>query len=228
MNDLETRLREVEVPEPPLGFDPDEVADQAARHTRKRRTGIAVTAVAAASVVAAVVFAPSHPPAQPAAPPLPPSPAVQARINQALTDALARVLPGRRSLTVGQSLSDALTPGRMTTSAVFVDAAGRSGGFQLTVRDASTAQQVVALDRVCSERVLPGNCSQRPRPGGGVVVIRALDYPDGRGGTVRRAGEGFLYRPDGSTVAVVDSGGFSLTEEQLAQVIIDPAFVLSQ
>ncbi|WP_410642014.1 hypothetical protein [Amycolatopsis sp. lyj-346] len=226
MHDLETRLREVDVPEPPLGFDTDEVADRAARHTRRRWAGIAVTAVAAASVVAALLFGPGPAPAQPAAPHLPPSPAEQARINQAFTDALARVLPGRRSLTVGRSYSDAVTPDRMSTSALVVDAAGRPGSLQLTVRGARSSQQVVPAGRACSEPVRATLCTRSPLPGGQELVMSWLSREESPGVFVPWLHEGFLYRPDGSTVTVVVLPELPLTEEQFTQVISDPAFVL--
>ncbi|MEV6880215.1 hypothetical protein [Amycolatopsis sp. NPDC051128] len=226
MTDLETRLRDVEVAEPPLGFDPDEVADRAARHTRKRWAGIAVTVVAAASVVAAVLFGPGPAPARPAAPLLPPSPAEQARINQAFNDALVRIVPGRQSLTVGQSYSDALTPDRMSTSAQLVDAAGRRGSLQLTVRGARTAQQVVPPDQACAEPIGSLYCTRLSLPGGLVLRISWLGSETGPGVIVQWVAQGFLYRPDGSTVTISGYPGLSLTEEQFVRLITDPAFVL--
>ncbi|OXM63858.1 hypothetical protein [Amycolatopsis vastitatis] len=226
MNDLETRLREVDVPEPPLGFDTDEVADRAARHARKRGAGIAVIVVAAASVAAAVLFGPGPAPARPAAPVLPPSPAEQARINLAFTDALVRALPERRSLTVGQSFSDALTPDRMSTSAQFADAAGRRGFVQLTVRGALTSQQVVAPDRACSEPVQAQYCTRLSLPGGLVLRISWLASETSPGVIGRWPCQGVLYRPDGSTVMVIADPELSVTEEQFVRLITDPAFVL--
>ncbi|WP_410671081.1 hypothetical protein [Amycolatopsis sp. cmx-4-68] len=226
MNDLETRLREVDVPEPPLGFDPDEVADHAARHVRRRRAGIAVAAVAAASVVTAVLFAPGPAPEQLAGPPLPPSPAEQARIDRAFTDALVRVLPGRRSLTVGRSSSDALTPGRLSTSALFVDAAGLPGSLQLTVRSALTAQQVEPPGQACSEAAGVEQCTRLPLPGGRELVIAWRGYEESPGVVAQRVDRGALYRPDGSTVTVLAGPGTALTKDQLTQVIADPAFAL--
>ncbi|SEC09168.1 hypothetical protein SAMN04489727_2525 [Amycolatopsis tolypomycina] len=225
MADLETRLREVEVPEPPLGFDPDAVADLAARQVRKRRAGVAGIAVVTASVVAAVLFGPGPAPAPPAAPLLPPSPAEQARINRAFTDALERVLPGRRSLTVGQSYSDALIPGRMSTSALFVDAAGRRGSLQLTVRGPGTAQEVMAPDRVC-ENYPAQYCTQLSLPGGVVVRIPWFGIQNGPEDLARWPGNGYLYRPDGSTVTVLGYSAGALTEDRFVQLITDPAFVL--
>jgi hypothetical protein len=226
MHELETRLREVDVPEPPLGFDTDEVADRAARHARKRGTGIAVIIVAAASVAAAALFGPGPAPARPAAPLLPPSPAEQARINQAFTDALGRALPGRRSLTVGQSFSDALTPDRMSTSAQFADAAGRRGSVQLTVRGPRTAQQVVAPERACSEPIQAQYCTRLSLPGDLVLRISWVGSETGPGIVGRWPYRGVLYRPDGSTVTVIAGQELSVTEEQFVRLITDPAFVL--
>jgi hypothetical protein len=226
MTDLETRLRGVDLAEPPLGFDPDVVADRAARHARKRGVGIAVIVVVAASVAAAALFGPGPAPAQPAAPLLPPSPAEQARINQAFNDALVRVVPGRQSLTVGQSYSDALTPDRMSTSAQLVDAAGQRGFLQLTVRGARTAQQVVPPDQACSEPLRPLHCTRLSLPGGLVLRISWLGSETSPGVIVQWVDQGFLYRPDGSTVTIRGYPGLSLTEEQFVQLITDPALVL--
>lgn len=226
MNDLETRLREVEVPEPPLGFDPDEVADHAARHVRRRTARIAVIGIAAASVAAAALFGPGPAPVQPAAPLLPPSPAEQARINQAFNDAIIRVMPGRQSLTVGQSFSDALTPDRMSTSAQLVDPAGVRGFLSLTVRGPLTAQQVVPPDRACSEPLRPLRCSRLSLPGGLVLRIAWLGSETSPGVIVQWVEQGYLYRPDGSTVTIRGYPGLSLTEEQFVQLITDPALVL--
>ena len=205
MTDLETRLRGVELAEPPLGFDPDEVADRAARQARTRAAGIGGTLVALAVVVAAFLFAPVPDPAPPAAGPVPPSLAEQARIRQALTDAVTRLFPGLRHLSVGTSQADAISPAQMSVSAEFVDATGRAGWFQLTVRGPKAKPSVLAPGQPCTGT----HCRGVPQPGGGV-----LD-PDGA-----------LYRPDGSTVTIIEGIGFSLTQEQLTKVITDPAFVL--
>ncbi|MFC3453854.1 hypothetical protein [Amycolatopsis speibonae] len=72
MDELENRLRGITLAEPPLGFDPDEVAGTAAKKVRSRRavfaTGAATLAVIAAT--AAVFVAPGEGPAvAPAGPP---------------------------------------------------------------------------------------------------------------------------------------------------------------
>ncbi|MDT7797693.1 MAG: hypothetical protein QOI78_1126, partial [Actinomycetota bacterium] len=125
MTDIETRLREVDLAEPPLGFDPDELADRAAKQARRRTAGITGTLAVGAIVAAVAVFAPlTAAPAPPAAPPAPPSLAEQARVRQALADAVARLFPGLRGLTVGASTADTVGPDRMSATATFADAAG--------------------------------------------------------------------------------------------------------
>ncbi|MEU8638789.1 hypothetical protein AB0C38_41935 [Amycolatopsis sp. NPDC048633] len=226
MTDLETRLREVHLDEPPLGFDPDEVADRAAKLARKRAAGFAVTVVACAAVVAAFLAGPGPAPAPPAGGPLLPSPAEQARIRQALTDAVTRVLPGLRHLSVGTSPADSVEPAQMSVSAEFVDATGQPGNFQLTVRGPAAGASVVPPDRLCSGSRPEAHCTGVPQPGGAVLVISELAYQGGSGVTVKQDFNGFLYRPDGSTVSVIEGIGYSMTREQLTKVITDPAFEL--
>jgi hypothetical protein len=226
MHELETRLREVEVPEPPLGFDPDEVADRAARHGRQRRAGIAGTFTLAAAVAAVAVFAPGPVPVPPAGPPSPPSLAEQSRIRVALADAVTRALPGVHDLTLGRSSADSIGPERMGVTAEFVDAEGRPGNFQLTVRGPGAAGEVVPADRLCTTPGSAGRCTRVPQPGGELLVLSELVYPGRSGDAVRDGIIGFLYRPDGSTAIVIGGLGYPLTEEQLTKVITDPAFVL--
>ncbi|MBE8526223.1 hypothetical protein ILP97_53600 [Amycolatopsis sp. H6(2020)] len=226
MTDLETRLREVDVPEPPLGFDPDEVADRAVRRVRQRRARIIGTLAVAAAVAAAVVFAPGTPPVKPAGAPVPPSIAEQSRIRVALTDAVMRVLPGVHDLTLGRSVADSIGPDRMSVTAEFVDASGQPGNFQLTVRGARAVHQVVPVDRLCTTPGSEARCTRVPQPDGGLLVLSELVYKDENGDPLRTGSNGFLYRPDGSTVIVTGGLGYPLSQQQLTQVITDPAFVL--
>ncbi|HET6708410.1 hypothetical protein [Amycolatopsis sp.] len=223
MPDLETRLREVEVAEPPLGFDPDEVADRAARHVRQRRVGTSVALAVAAVVAATVVFAPAAPQVSPAAPP---SPAEQSRIRLALGDAVTRALPGVRDLILGRSTADGIGPGRMSVTAEFVDVSGRPGAFQLAVRGPRVAHEVVPADRLCTSAGSESRCVRLPLPGGGLLVLSELVYQGEDGHPVRTSVTGFLYRPDGSTVIMTGGLGYQLTEDQLIRVITDPAFTL--
>ncbi len=224
MNDLETRLREVDVAEPPLGFDPDEVADRAARHVRRRSAAVVLTAVAV--FAAALSLLPSREPVGPAAAPVPPSVAEQSRIRLALNEAVTRALPGVHDLTLGRSPADSIGPDRMSVTAEFVDASGRAGNFQLVVRGASAAHEVVPVDRLCTASGVESHCVRLPQPGGGLLVLSELVYQDENGQPVREGNTGFLYHPDGSTVIVTGGLGYPLTEEQLTRVITDPAFVL--
>ncbi|MEV6642890.1 hypothetical protein [Amycolatopsis sp. NPDC051371] len=223
MTDLETRLRDVELAEPPLGFDPDEVADRAARQVRRRSAAVVVATVA---VVAAAFLVPSPAPVVPAAAPVPPSLAEQSRIRLVLADAVTRALPGVHDLTLGRSSADSIGPERMSVTAEFVDSSGRPGNFQLTVRGARAAHQVVPADRLCTASGSEARCVRLPQPDGGVLVLSELVYLDENGTPVRDGITGFLYHPDGSTVIVTGGLGYPLTEEQLTKVITDPAFVL--
>ncbi|WP_410606216.1 hypothetical protein [Amycolatopsis sp. lyj-109] len=232
MNDLETRLRDLNLGEPPLGFDPDEVADRAARHTRRRRVGITGTFAVAAAVTAVVVSAPGTTPVPPAGPPTPPSLADQARIRQALTDAVTRLLPGVRGLTVGASAADAIGPGRMAVTATFADASGRPGSFQLTVYGRLAPGAHVPVARSCPELNTAGlRCDRIPQPAGAVLLVSEAAYVDEGTFTKLRGFNGVLDRADASAVTLADAAddaadSVQLTEEQLTQVITDPAFVL--
>jgi hypothetical protein len=223
---IETRLRDLELAEPPLGFDPDAVADRAARQPGRRVLGGVGALAAGVAVTAGVVFTtPATTPA-PAAAAVPPSLAEQARIRQALTDAATRLFPGLRSLSVGRSPADAIGPDRMSVTATFVDAAGRPGTFRLTVRGERAPGDVVPLDRICRTSL---RCDKFPRPDGSVVVLHEAGFA----GALRGFDAG-LYRPDGSTVVIADADdgtpgvtdSVQLTREQLTEVITDPAFTL--
>ncbi|MEU4519694.1 hypothetical protein AB0F52_13375 [Amycolatopsis sp. NPDC024027] len=232
MTDLETRLRDVEVAEPPLGFDPDEVADRAARHTRRRRAGITGALAVASAVAAVAVFTPGTHPVSPAAPPTPPSLADQARIRQALTDAVTGVFPGVRGLTVGVSPADAIGPGLMAVTAVFADEAGRPGSFQLTVYGRQVPGDHVPVARSCPEPPTDGlRCDRIPQPGGAVLLVSEVGYVSTGGFKKLRGFNGVLNRADGSAVTLADAAddaadSAQLSEEQLTKVITDPAFVL--
>ncbi|MGV9365693.1 hypothetical protein [Amycolatopsis sp. NPDC003731] len=233
MTDLETRLREVAVPEPPLGFDPDALADRAARDVRRRRAGITGTFAVASAAAAVAVFAPDPAPVPPAAsPPSPPPLAEQARIRQALGDAVAGVFPGLRHLSVGTSSADAVSPARMSVTAEFVDAAGRPGSFQLTVYGRDAPDDHVPVVRSCAEPAsIALRCDRIPQPGGAVLLVFESGVVTTGGLTKLRGFDGALHRADGSMVTLADAAGdaadsVQLSEEQLERVITDPAFAL--
>ncbi|WP_206787345.1 hypothetical protein [Amycolatopsis sp. MtRt-6] len=231
MTDLETRLREVEVAEPPLGFDPDEVADRAARRVRQRRAGITFSVVAA--VLAAVaVLVPGSPRVSPATSAVPPSLAEQARLRQALTDAVTRLFPGLRSLAVGTSPADAIGPGRMALTAAFTDAGGRPGDFQLTVYWQRPQGDRMLVGASCADAASIGlRCERIPEPGGAELLVLESAYVNPGGLTKLRGLNGVLRRADGSAVTLMDAAddaadSVQLSKEQLIRVITDPAFVL--
>ncbi|MEV4054064.1 hypothetical protein AB0J55_22970 [Amycolatopsis sp. NPDC049688] len=215
MTGLETRLRDVDLAEPPLGFDPDEVADRAARRGRRRSASVVFAAVAA---LAALLVVPAREPVA-----LVPSLAEQARIRVALTEAVTRALPGVRDLTLSAAGTG---PARMSVTAEFADADGRPGDFRLTVRGAGAAREVVPADGLCTWTDQVPHCVRLPQPGGGVLVLSELVYKDVNGNLVPEGVNGFLYRPDGSTVILTGGLRHPLTEEQVTKVITDPALAL--
>ncbi|MEV6826430.1 hypothetical protein [Amycolatopsis sp. NPDC051102] len=217
MTDLATRLRDVDLAEPPLGFDTDELADRAARRVRRRSATVVLAAVVA---LAALLVLPVRERVA-----LVPSLAEQSRIRSALAEAVTRALPGVRDLALSPAGAG---PARMSVTAEFVDAGGRPGDFRLTVRGAGAAQEVVPAGGLCTWTDQVPHCVRLPQPGGGVLVLSELVYKDVDGNPVPVGINGFLYRPDGSTVILTGGLRLQLTEEQLTKVITDPALALPQ
>ncbi len=118
MDGLEDELRGIRLAEPPLGFDPDEIATRARK--RRGRRAVALTGAVTLAVIAAAValVAPSGPAVAPAVPASPPSPragpatgkppvapkadlaAQKARIGAHLANTLPDVFAGTKDLRI--------------------------------------------------------------------------------------------------------------------------------
>lgn len=252
MDELENRLRGIELAEPPLGFDPDEVAGTAAKKARNRR-GVVATGVATLAVIAAaVVFvAPGDGPERLApaassqqAPPVPKDDL------QHLKDVVPKVITGAKNIEVGNFEGY----GDLKTSEIrYTDEEGRPRGVNLTISGpASTKNGYPREDRcdlgkrpdgIGSDRK-PTRCVELSQPDGNFVVIAetAPKSADGTEGDII-VGQGFsvrnpvtrnaiAFRPGGGSVNIFDLGTLddaarvrpSLTDQQLLALILDPAF----
>lgn len=253
MDELENRLRGIQLAEPPLGFDPDEVAGTAAKKARNRRAVALTGAATLAVIAAAVVFvAPGDGPERfaPAAssqqvPPVPKDDL------QHLKDVAPKVIVGAKDFEV----RDFVGYGDLKTSEVrYTDAEGRPRGVNLTITGpVSTKDGYPRDDRCNPEKVADGigpdrkpmRCVELPQPDGNFVVISETTpkTPELVGNDIV-VGQGFstgkvigrnaiAFRPAGGAVNVTDlgtlddadRGGPSLTDQQLLALILDPAFV---
>ncbi|RSN65113.1 hypothetical protein DMH01_01560 [Amycolatopsis sp. WAC 04182] len=234
MDELENRLRGITLAEPPLGFDPDEVAEAAAKKARNRRA-MGLTAVATLAVIAAaVVFVapgddPLVTPAVPTSSALPPqirpdenTPRMdltpqKARNLEHLKKAVTALLPGATDLTFGpfqQSYPDDWD--LMTASVRYRDASKKERGFNVTLTGVVSTKKGYSDQTACPEAKVtlpngkPLRCEVLPQPGGARVVIneKGDPGPDLKGTTVEsvvgRDATGF--RTDGTAVTVTDLG----------------------
>ncbi|KFZ80476.1 hypothetical protein ED92_24270 [Amycolatopsis sp. MJM2582] len=249
MDELENRLRGITLAEPPLGFDPDEVAGKAAKKARNRR-GIVATSVATLAVIAAaVVFvAPGGGPA-----PLAPAASSQAAPKdplQHLKDVMPKVLTGAKDIQV----RDFVGFGDLKTSEVrYTDAEGRQRGVNLTIAGPVSTKDGYPRENRCdpakradaigSDRK-PTRCVELPQPDGNFVVISETapksaesdgDVILGQGFTTGRVvtrgaiafppgGGGSVNIADLGTLDDGDRGAPSLTDQQLLALVLDPAF----
>ncbi|WP_410659765.1 hypothetical protein [Amycolatopsis sp. lyj-112] len=172
MDELEDRLRGIRLAEPPLGFDPDEIAATAAKRTRNRRA-IAVTGAATLAVIAAaVVFvapgeqalgpaAATPPPSTSVAPPsrsaMPPvSPKVnltaqKARITGHLATALPNVLTGAKDIRV-RSVHQLRTENDwdvLVATVNYRDAAGSDRNLVVTISGTEATKLGFTLEDSC-------------------------------------------------------------------------------
>ncbi|WP_410580018.1 hypothetical protein [Amycolatopsis sp. lyj-108] len=172
MDELENRLRGIKLAEPPLGFDPDELAVTAAKRTRNRRAVASTGAATLAVIVAAVVFvAPGDDPvATPAGPPSPTtvqaipektrkppvSPKVnltaqKARITGHLAASLPTVLAGARDIHV-RSVHQLRTENDWDVLVFMVgyrDASGAERPLVLTISGTEAAKLGFSLEDSC-------------------------------------------------------------------------------
>ncbi|UUV30173.1 hypothetical protein NQK81_36255 [Amycolatopsis roodepoortensis] len=208
MDELENRLRGITLAEPPLGFDPDEVAGKAAKKARNRRAMAATGATTLAVIAAAVVFVAPRGGPTPAVPPVPvapspsgapspspsPSPAPangdltarKARISGHLATALPGVLTGAKDVRI-RSVHQLGTWDALVFMIGYRDASGADRSLLLTVLGVEAAKRGFSLEDSCE----PG---RRPRGGfdadlGGVTSGEPVDCVK-------------LLQPDRSTVVV--------------------------
>ncbi|HET6289879.1 MAG TPA: hypothetical protein VFG15_24435 [Amycolatopsis sp.] len=239
MDELEDRLRGIRLAEPPLGFDPDEVAETAAKKVRNRR-GVAVTGTATLAVIAAaVVFvAPGKGPAQvsPAAPTssaLPPQirpdentprvdlTAQKARNLEHLKKAVTALLPGATDLTFGGFEQDYPDDWDLMTASVrYRDASKEERGFNVTLAGVVSTKKGHSERTACPRGPVvtlpdgkPLRCEVLPQPGGArVVIIERGDPGENLKGTTVESVTGrdaIAFQTDGTAVTVTDLGALN-------------------
>ncbi len=251
MDELENRLRGIKLAEPPLGFDPDEIATTAAKKVRNGRA-VALTGVATLAVIAAaVVFvAPGDGPAR-LAPAASSSQALPKDHLQHLKDVVPQVITGAKDIEVKDFAEG---HGDLKTAEVrYTDAEGRQRGVNVTIAGPVGTKDGYPREGRCDpEKVSDGigpdrkpmRCVELPQPDGNFVVISETTpkSADDRDGDVI-VGQGFstgkvsgrnaiAFRPGGGSVNIFDLGTLdddargvaSLTDQQLLALILDPAF----
>lgn len=251
-NQIEQGLRDVLLAEPPLGIDPDRVADAAVRSRRNRRAGFATAAgvfVVAGLAAGTIAFtsgtSPGLAPASTPTSDRPQEPQNQVERNIAhLRAVLPGVMPDARDIKVSTDQEHGGTA-TMTVVVTFTDSAG-PGTFNFTVDN--IAGDYTPLNKVCKpvagEKLkthpdgTPLRCEKIRQPGGDTVVIEE----DGLGKdlgpivpTVTRL-NAIDYRTGNLAVHVwndrilAGSGDlrsrFPLSEAQLIKLVADPAFTL--
>ncbi|MBB5851956.1 hypothetical protein ACFQ05_01630 [Amycolatopsis umgeniensis] len=237
MDELENRLRGMTLAEPPLGFDPDEVAETAAKKVRNRRgvfaTGAATLAVL---VVAVVVIAPEDEPApvSPAAPPLTRS-EQKAWDLRHLKEVLPGVLAGAKDVSVAdfEQVNDW---DLMTSEVKYTDAAGVKRQINLTISGPVSTKDGYPREGYCS----PGRrssgteamrCEELVTPEGVPVVIYEGTNKMSESGRQATSRNAIAWPSAGGSVNVLDLGSGdspeaepALTDEQLIKLVADPAF----
>ncbi|RSM63318.1 hypothetical protein DMH03_15115 [Amycolatopsis sp. WAC 01376] len=252
MDELENRLRGIELAEPPLGFDPDEVAGTAAKKVRNRRAVAGTGAVTLAVIAAAVAFVAPRERTVEVAPAAPPSRAEQkARDLRHLKDVLPGILVGAQDISV-RDFVQVNDWDLMTSEIEYTDATGIKRQLNLTISGPVTTKEGYPRQGYCDpgrrgdaigpDRK-PMRCEELVTPSGIPVAISETTpkNPDQVGEPVV-TGQGFstgkvigrqaiAWQPDGGSVNVGDLGdvgssdsGPSLTDEQLVKLVTDPAF----
>ncbi|GLY43767.1 hypothetical protein Amsp01_097900 [Amycolatopsis sp. NBRC 101858] len=247
MTDLETRLREVVLAEPPLGFDPDEVVTKAAKRQRNRRATVATVLVTLGLAGAAIVaLRPSAPPPPAATPPptyLPPviivkppqqprTPLEQRTLDH-LKEALPAVLPGLRKILLGNfySMGGELHPDELTTMVSFVDHEGKGHSFNLGLSGKLTvARNMIPVAQVCGSHQAAG-CEKLPD--GSTVVVSSNSAVHYRvdGTAVDFTDVGKIYPDDAPVLGLPAGPGLAPFEEdsvfderQMIALVTDPGF----
>jgi hypothetical protein len=187
-NQLERGLRDVLLAEPPLGLDPDQVADTAARKQRTRRAGIgtSVGVLAVAGLAAGTIaFTSGAGPGAttPGATPttgqhqqVPEPEPVDPNITH-LREVLPKVMPNARDIKVDADLENGGASPNTTVRVTFTDSAG-PGSFNVTwnniAGDMTLDQQCETPHGAKPKRFpngTPLRCEKHPQPGGDTVVL---------------------------------------------------------
>lgn len=227
MNDLETELRQVAFSEPPLGFDPDDVATKAAKRLRTRRATIATAGVtlALAGVAVAALTPLNRTPAATQEPPtylppvviLKPLPRDQSWLEQVNTARLQRelplLIPGMRTVVIDGFLTAGgeLRPDEMSATVALVDYEGKGHSFTVDIMGPVTvAKSLTPLAQACEHAA--GRCDKVPRSDGSTVVIEergAIHYrADATAVEMTETGEGAPALDDQRKITLVTEYGF--------------------
>jgi hypothetical protein len=179
-------LRGLALAEPPLGFDPDVVADTAAKRVRGRRTALAAGAVTVVVIGAVVAFvAPAKAPGQVATPPSTskPAPSRSDANRQHLRDVLPALLPGATDIEVGP-FEEKGRPAELATAVVtFHDSSGPAT-FNVTIASPAGRDHLKSADDLCDSKHpdrgpggMPLRCEKRAQPDGSSVLLmeRAIE-----------------------------------------------------
>jgi hypothetical protein len=237
--DLENRLRGVMVAEPPLGFDPDDVASTAARRVRNRRATLgAGTATLAAIVAAVVLLAPGAGPTlvSPAAGPRPPVHVDMRSQNAINLDHLRSVLPAvvpeaaRTAVSGFVQLKDGTSDWDAATASVgFLTGKNEPGAFTVTVLGPEFLKRDdVTVGQACAKTDRPAaRCDKQELKDGSTLVLSDVPNLPGTpappGGVVTGTANPGLsavhWRVDGTVVAVTAS---ALDSEVAIQLGLPP------
>ncbi|MEU3627069.1 hypothetical protein BS329_03375 [Amycolatopsis coloradensis] len=227
MDELENRLRGIKLAEPPLGFDPDEIAVTAVKRARSRRA-IALTGAATLAVIVAavVVVTPGERTAE-VAPAAPPSRAEQkARDLRHLKDVLPGILVGAKDISV-RDFVQVNDWDLMTSEVKYTDAAGITRKITLTISGPVTTKEDYVREGRCDPEHMadgigpdrkPMRCVELVTPAGIPVVISETTpkNPDqvgepivtGQGVSIGKVvgRHAIAWQPDGGSVNVGDLG----------------------
>lgn len=219
--DISDGLKALAFTEPPLGFDPDDVATKAAKRVRNRRASLSVGVASIAVIGAVGVLSPrgtpqefvtgaapsSSAPSSPASKGRAAQPKVDltrqiARNTQHLREVLGTVLPGATDVQVSQFV-EAYDTDVMAATVVFRDSAGPAT-FNLTMAGplVNAAGQWTRLADECIPAVDPqGKPLQRPvRPDGRPLRCDKIPQSDGSTVVVAESGSVDLKAPDNPRV----------------------------
>ncbi|MFI6305162.1 hypothetical protein ACIBCH_25075 [Amycolatopsis thailandensis] len=166
MDELENKLRGITLAEPPLGFDPDEVAGTAAKKARNRRAVVATGVATLAMIAAAVVFVRPEPgpvvgpavlstPAAPSPSSVPPPvsenvdlTARKAKLAGHLSTALPGVLTGAKDIRI-RSVHQLRTWDVLIFMIGYQDASGADRSLVVTLLGTEAAKRGFSLEDSC-------------------------------------------------------------------------------